>query len=60
MKHLWPFVDVFFYDKNETHLWYFEDKVYNDGSNVKNKTYRGANFIPLNSVFPLQLRPMGK
>lgn len=44
----WPFVDVFFYSENRTHLWY---------EILEN---RGENFIPLESVFPLQLRPMGK
>ncbi len=42
-KWKWPYMDVFFYCQNETHLWYLRNW-----------------FIPLESVFPLQLRPLGK
>lgn len=55
MKHKWPTVDLFFYTSNETHLWYFEETVFG----ISN-FWKGASRIPLDSVFPLQLRPMGK
>lgn len=55
MNHKWPFVDLFFYTQNETHLWYFEESLIG----IPN-FWKGASRIPLDSVFPLQLRPMGK
>ena len=41
----WPFVDIFFYDSNATHLWYKTDK---------------RMGMSLRHVFPLKLRPFGK
>ncbi len=42
--HKWPFIDIFFYETNDTHLWY--------------KSKRRAA-VPLEYIFPLNLRPLG-
>lgn len=40
-----PFVDVFLYEKNETHLWQVEDF---------------DTIVPIENIFPLVLRPLGE
>lgn len=51
-----PFIDVFFYNKNNTHMWYMEDTY----DRAKGQTWRGYNYFKLEDVFPLHLRPLGK
>jgi len=44
----WPFVDIFFFDENSTHIWDVE------------KEYYDAGFVwPKGVVFPLRKRPFG-
>lgn len=51
-----PFIDVFFYNKNKTHLWFMEDTY----DRPKGQTWMGYNYMRLEDVFPLHLRPLGK
>ncbi|CAG5134667.1 unnamed protein product [Candidula unifasciata] len=44
-KWKWPFVDIFFYDKNDTHIWTMHSKV------------TDRFIMPLNIVLPVRRRP---
>ena len=46
----WPFMDIWFYSENETHIW--------DEVSIKN--YQWDYTYHKNSVFPVHLRPFGK
>jgi LicD family len=47
-KFRWPYVDIFFFEENATHIWDLEPE------------YREAGFVwPKSSVFPLTRRPFG-
>ena len=56
-KHYkFPFVDVFFYNKNETHMWFIHDNY----DKPEGETWNGLNYLSLKNVFPLHLRPLGE